>query len=85
MRLLSDVKTNAVPSNIRRIRELKHYSQGYLAIKLGMSRNAYNKIELGYNNITLSRLLNIAEILEVDVIELMNSSDNELVQLHLVK
>ena len=72
MRSLSDLKTKAVVSNIRKTREIKNYTQDYLAAKLRISQNAYSKIELGYSNITLSRLIEISEILEVDLMELIN-------------
>ena len=72
MRSLSDLKTKAVVSNIRKTREIKNYTQDYLAAKLKISQNAYSKIELGYSNITLIRLIQISEILEVDLMELIN-------------
>jgi transcriptional regulator with XRE-family HTH domain len=59
---------------IRTSRQSKDYSQDYLAAKLGISQNAYSKIELGYSSLSLERLFNIAEILEVDVNELINGS-----------
>jgi transcriptional regulator with XRE-family HTH domain len=67
-------KTKAVVAKIRKIRESKNYSQDYLAAKLGISQNAYSKIELGYSNITLSRLANISDILEVDWVEIIKSA-----------
>jgi transcriptional regulator with XRE-family HTH domain len=75
MKSLSDSKTKAVAANIRKIRELRNYTQDYLAAKLEISQNAYSKIELGYSNITLSRLVNIAEILEVDIVSLIKTDD----------
>jgi transcriptional regulator with XRE-family HTH domain len=56
-----------VVSNIRKIRDYRDYTQDYLALKLGISQNAYSKIELGYSKITLDRLFHIALILEVEV------------------
>ena len=75
MKSLSDSKTKAVAANIRKIRELKNYTQDYLAAKLQISQNAYSKIELGYSNITVSRLFNIAEILEIDIVSLIKAED----------
>ena len=63
MASLSDLKTKEIVSNIRKIREFRNYTQDYLAAKLGISQNAYSKIELGYSIITLSRLANISDIL----------------------
>jgi transcriptional regulator with XRE-family HTH domain len=85
MRSLSDSKTKAVISNIRKIREYRNYTQDYLAAKLHISQNAYSKIELGYSSITLNRLVEIAGILEVDLIDLISSESEEIIQLKLVE
>lgn len=81
----SDLKVKDVVANIRKIREYKNYTQDYLAAKLKISQNAYSKIELGYSSITLTRLISIAEILEVDLVDLINSDGEEIIQLTLVK
>ncbi|MNK08721.1 antitoxin HipB [compost metagenome] len=58
---------------IRKVREYKNFSQEYLATKIGISQNAYSKIELGYSKITLDRLFHIAKLLDVDTYELLAS------------
>lgn len=65
------VDIDAVPGNIRKIRDFRNYTQDYLAAKLGVSQNAYSKIELGYSKITLIRILQIAEILEVNINDIL--------------
>ena len=80
MKTLSDLKTRAIVANIRKIREFRNYTQDYLAVKLHISQNAYSKIELGYSSITLSRLIQVAEILEVDLEDIINTDDDELMQ-----
>jgi transcriptional regulator with XRE-family HTH domain len=82
---ISDLKTREVVSNIRKIREFRNYTQDYLAAKLGISQNAYSKIELGYSNITLTRLIEISEILEVDLVDLIKPEIDGVVQLKLVE
>ncbi len=67
-------KIKAVAANIRKTRESNHYTQEYLAAKLHISQNAYSKIELGYTKITVERLFQIAEILEIDALELIGLS-----------
>ncbi len=47
-------KVKNIAGNIRRIREGKGYTQEYLAMKLGISQNAYSKIELGIPKLRLS-------------------------------
>jgi transcriptional regulator with XRE-family HTH domain len=71
-------KIRTVAVNIRKIRESKDYTQDYLAIKLSISQNAYSKIELGYTKITVERLFQIAQILEVNPVDLINFEDSEL-------
>jgi transcriptional regulator with XRE-family HTH domain len=67
-----DSKTSATLSNIRNQRIAKEYSQYYVAVKLGISQNAYSKIELGHSNVTLDKLFAIAEVLETDLSRLIS-------------
>ncbi|WCT12683.1 helix-turn-helix domain-containing protein [Mucilaginibacter jinjuensis] len=71
MKALCDDRTRTVAAHIRKIREDRNYTQDYLAAKLEMSQNAYSKIELGQSNITINRLMCIADILEVDVVNII--------------
>jgi transcriptional regulator with XRE-family HTH domain len=80
MRSLSDLKTKAIVSNIRKVREYRNYTQDYLAAKLRISQNAYSKIELGYSNITLNRLVEITEILEIDLADIISPDCESLVK-----
>ena len=50
---------------IRKTREIKDYSQEYVAEKLGISQTAYSKLENGQTNISVKRLIKLAEILEI--------------------
>ena len=54
-------------------------------MKLGISQNAYSKIELGYTRITLERLIQISHILGVDTVDLLSSNAEDLVRLHTSK
>jgi len=67
-------KVKAVATNVRNKREQLNYTQEYLAAKLNISQNAYSKIELGYTKITIERLFQIADVLDIDLIELLNST-----------
>jgi transcriptional regulator with XRE-family HTH domain len=77
MKNMLNIRIKAVAVNIRNKREKLNYTQEYLAAKLGISQNAYSKMELGYTKITVERLFQIAEILETDLIELINSEKAE--------
>ncbi|WP_050784311.1 helix-turn-helix domain-containing protein [Pedobacter sp. BAL39] len=70
-----------VADNIRKIREFRNYTQEYIAMKLNISQNAYSKLELGYSKISIDRLFQIAELLEVDAGELVSYESAELLQL----
>ncbi len=56
-----------VASNIKKFRELKSFTQEYMANNLNISQAAYSKIEKGDTNLTLSKLDTIAKTLEVDI------------------
>jgi transcriptional regulator with XRE-family HTH domain len=60
-------KNQKAISNIKRIRTQKGYSQEYVAMKMKISQNTFSKLELGYVEISLTRFLQIADILEVDI------------------
>lgn len=81
MRSVSKLKTNEIISNIRKIREFRNYTQNYLAAKLDISQNAYSKIELGYSSITLNRLIEISDILEVDLMDIISPDANNIIPL----
>ena len=58
-------------TKIKQIRELKNYTQEYVADRLNLSIRAYSKIESGETQLTINRLNEISGILEVDHIELL--------------
>ncbi len=64
--------------NIRQLREKNKLSQDDMAEKLGMSKNGYGKIERGQSDLSLTRLEQIANIFEIDVTELIKTSDKEM-------
>lgn len=64
---------------IRKLREQKDYSQGNMATELGITPGAYAKIERGETDPSATRLMQIANILEVDVTTFFKeSATNEL-------
>ncbi|MCB0482694.1 MAG: helix-turn-helix transcriptional regulator [Flavobacteriales bacterium] len=50
---------------IRKIRELRGYSQDYMAVQLGISCKRYSRIECGETKITLERLEQICGIFNI--------------------
>ncbi|MBS1549694.1 MAG: helix-turn-helix transcriptional regulator [Bacteroidetes bacterium] len=57
--------TMILGNKVKRIRELKNYSQKYLADRMDISQAAYSKLESGETKISDEKLSQIAEILEV--------------------
>jgi transcriptional regulator with XRE-family HTH domain len=60
-----------VHEKIRFMREAKDWSQEEMAIKLNMSVSGYSKIERGESRAYIPKLEQIAEVLEVDLTELI--------------
>ena len=52
-------------SKIKKLRELKNYTQDYMASQLGISQGAYSRMELGESEVPYRRLEKISEILEI--------------------
>lgn len=59
--------------NIRKERELKSYTQDYMAAQLDITTKSYSNIETGNCQLTVERLITIAEILELPVEKLFNT------------
>ena len=68
----------SVNEKIRKIREAKDWSQEQMAEKLDMSLNGYAKIERGESKIYLDKLEQIAQVFDIDVIELMQSDGKNI-------
>lgn len=56
-----------IGGNIRKCREKLNYTQEYVSDELGISRVQYGSIESGKNDITITRLYNIAKILNTSI------------------
>lgn len=56
---------------IRRYREMKNYSQKYVAAKMGISQNAYSKIENNVTQLTVHHVKQLSEILQVPITDLL--------------
>jgi transcriptional regulator with XRE-family HTH domain len=66
----------SIKNKIRSIRELKNYTQEYMADQLGVTQAGYSKIEKGKTILTYVKLVEIARILEVSVEDII-SFDSE--------
>jgi transcriptional regulator with XRE-family HTH domain len=67
---------NFVGTKIRKIRELKGFSQEYISNKTAMSQTAYSKIEsMTTKKIEDDKLNDIAKALEVEVDDILNFNE----------
>ena len=67
------VSDKGILGKIKEIRIKKGFSQDYLASKLGMKQPGYGMIENGVSKITVLMLLEIAIILEIHIIDLIET------------
>lgn len=58
-------------SVIRRYREMRNYSQDYVAKKMSISQNAYSKIENNITQLTVHHVKQLSAILEVSIVDLL--------------
>jgi len=68
---------NNLGTKIRFVRaKVRDYTQEYMAQKLNISQNTYSKIENGQIKITLDRLEEISQILEIPVEDLLRVNEH---------
>ena len=68
-----------IGTKVRKLRELKGYSQEYVATQLKMVQTNYSKIERGETkDMTVTRLEEIAKVLEVDPGTILNFDDKQV-------
>lgn len=67
-----------IGQKIKKIRELRNYTQEFMAKKLELSLNGYGKIEREETEITINRLVEIANILKTNVFDLLGFDENKI-------
>jgi transcriptional regulator with XRE-family HTH domain len=60
---------------LRVLREFRNYSQEYIAAKLGITQNAYSRIENNQTKMTAERLGRLAVILNIPPMELLSDKE----------
>jgi transcriptional regulator with XRE-family HTH domain len=68
-----------VGAKIKKLRDLKGLTQTEMAEKLHLSLNAYGKVEREETELSISRLQEIAKILEVTIYELLDFDEKKLI------
>jgi transcriptional regulator with XRE-family HTH domain len=56
---------------IKKYREMRNYSQQYIASQLGISQNAYSKIENNITQLTVRHVKELSRILDVPMADLL--------------
>ena len=57
---------------IRKYREMRNFSQKYVAAKMGISQNSYSKIENNITQLTVHHVKELSKILDVPITDLLN-------------
>lgn len=67
-----------VGEKIKKLRELKNYTQQYMADQLELSLSGYGKIERNETDISISKLDKIAKILHTDVNTILSFDEKHI-------
>jgi transcriptional regulator with XRE-family HTH domain len=70
--------TMNIGDNIKKFRELKNITRETLSSKLNMSLSGYSKIERNEVDLTISKVQKIAEVLGVDLSQILNFDASQI-------
>ena len=70
---------NTVGQKIKKLRELRNYTQTYMAIELDITQQGYSKIEKE-GRLTVNQLDQIAKILDVESAYILNFNEAQLLR-----
>lgn len=71
-----------VGRKIKQLRELRNFTQSYMADQLGISINGYGKIERDETEITVKRVEQIAEVLDTNLNTILSFDSNQVFNLY---
>ncbi|HID99298.1 MAG TPA: XRE family transcriptional regulator [Thiotrichaceae bacterium] len=71
-----------LPKKLKLIRSFKNWTPEDVADKLGISTHAYAKIERGETNVNLSRLQQIAKVMDIGLSQLFDLDDKNVFNLN---
>lgn len=69
---------NKIGIKIRQLREIKGYSQEYMALELGITQSTYARLEQDDSRINITRLQCIADVLDTSVTQIMNDKISQM-------
>ena len=61
---------------IKKLRELRNFTQSHMAEELGLSQSAYSKLELGESEITYNKLERVSEVLGMKPEEVISFNES---------
>lgn len=66
---------------IKKLRELRNFSQEFMANSLGLSQTGYGKIERDLTDLSINRLQQIAKVLDVDYKQILEFDEKNIFKL----
>lgn len=66
---------NKILENVEKLRKERNFSQAELANRLGVMQSAYSRMITNTDDVKLSMLLRIADILEVSLVDIVTYPD----------
>ncbi|MEN9964356.1 MAG: hypothetical protein RL582_1451 [Bacteroidota bacterium] len=74
--MIMEIPAMHIGQKLKKIRELKNFTQTHIASELGITQSAYSKIELGETDVTYLKLTRIAEALGVSAEEIVSFNEH---------
>lgn len=71
-----EINNIRIGQKVRKLRELRNFTQNYMADQLGITQSAYSRIEVGESEISYKKLSKISEVLEIPVEEIITFHEN---------
>lgn len=65
-----------IGQKIKKLRELRNFTQSHMAEELGLSQSAYSKLELGESEITYNKLERVSEVLGMKPEEIISFNES---------
>ncbi|TAG02821.1 MAG: helix-turn-helix domain-containing protein [Cytophagia bacterium] len=67
-----------IGQKIKKLRELRNFSQQYMAEKLEIAQQTYSKMEMGDIDFPISRLKNISDILGIRIVDIFSFDEKSI-------
>ncbi|TAE45339.1 MAG: helix-turn-helix domain-containing protein [Cytophagales bacterium] len=67
-----------IGQKIKKLRELRNFSQQYMAEKLEIAQQTYSKMETGDIDFPISRLKNISDILGIRIVDIFSFDEKSI-------